>query len=403
MLPQPDTILGCWISDSRKDVGLYIKDITELAAFCDRARASGLVALDTEFMREKTYFAKLCLIQACAAEESVIIDPLAIRDLTPLLALLADTSVLKVVHAGSQDMEIFYRLANVAIAPIFDTQIAATLAGFPSQVGYARLVKEIYDVDVDKSDTFTDWARRPLSPAQIQYALADVTYLPGMYETLRGRLEKDGRLQWVERDFERMSDPATYEVVPDQQFRRIKRASALSRRQLGVLQQVTAWRELEAQRRDLPKRWIVSDETLVEVARRQPVDATALSDIRGMSPRALGDGGSGLLAAVCAGLALTDEQLPKIPKRPRNIIDIEGIVELMSALVRVRAVESGVAVPLLASRGDLERLAGGEREENPLLGGWRRTLIGEELVALIDGRLALRVADGKVVVEAAQE
>jgi ribonuclease D len=403
MLPQPDTILGGRNTRDRKDDGLYITDTEELAAFCERARASRLVALDTEFMREKTYFAKLCLIQACAADESVIIDPLTIADLSPLMALLADTSVLKVVHAGSQDMEIFYRLANVAIAPIFDTQIAATLAGFPSQVGYARLVKELYDVDIDKSDTFTDWARRPLTAAQIKYALADVTYLPGMYETLRDRLEKDGRLQWVERDFERMSDPATYEVVPEQQFRRIKRASSLSKRQLGVLQQVTAWREREAQRRDLPKRWIVSDETLLEVARRQPADASAMADIRGMSPRALGAGGAGLLAAVAAGLALTDEQLPKIPKRPRNIIDIEGIVELMSALVRVRAAESGVAVPLLASRGDLERLAGGDREDNPLLGGWRRALIGEELVALIDGRLTLRVADGKVLVEAARD
>lgn len=387
----------------RKDAGLYIKDTTELAAFCDRARVARIVALDTEFMREKTYFAKLCLIQACAGAESVIIDPLAMSDLGPLLALLADQSVLKVVHAGSQDMEIFYRLASVPIAPVFDTQIAATLAGFPSQVGYARLVKELYDVDIDKSDTFTDWSRRPLTPAQVTYALADVTYLPGMYEMLRERLEREGRLAWLDQDFEKMSDPATYEVVPEQQFRRIKRASSLPRRQLGVLQQVTAWREREAQRRDLPKRWIVSDETLVEVARRQPTAAPALSDIRGMSPRALGDGGSGLLAAVAAGLALTDDELPKIPKRPRNIIDIEGIVELMSALVRVRAGDSGVAVPLLASRGDLERLAGGERDDSPLLAGWRRTLIGEELVALIEGRLKLRVADGKVVVEAAQD
>jgi ribonuclease D len=382
---------------------LYIKDTVELAAFCERARVAGLVALDTEFMREKTYFARLCLVQACAADESVIIDPLAISDLAPLLALLADRSVLKVVHAGSQDMEIFYRLSSEPVAPLFDTQIAATLAGFPSQVGYARLVKELYGVDIDKSDTFTDWSRRPLTAAQIEYALADVRYLPGMYETLRERLERDGRLAWLERDFERMSDPATYEAVPEQQFRRIKRASSLSRRQLAVLQQVAAWRELEAQRRDLPKRWIVSDETLVEVARRQPVDAATLGDIRGMSPRALGDGGSGLLTAVATGLALPDEALPRIPKRPRNIIDIEGIVELMSALVRVRAAESGVAVPLLASRGDLERLASGDRDDNPILSGWRRELIGEELVALMEGRLDLRVADGKVVVEAARD
>jgi ribonuclease D len=280
---------------------------------------------------------------------------------------------------------------------VFDTQVAATLAGSPAQVGYARLVKDLFDVDIDKSDTYSDWARRPLTPAQIDYALADVRFLPPMYRQISERLEREGRLAWLRSDFEHLSDPATYDVIPEEQFRRIKRASTLNRRQLAVLQQAVAWREVTAQRRDLPRRWVIADETLVEVARRQPKDAAALSELRGINVRGLGDGGAGLLEAVRSGLELPEERLPRIAKRVRTIVDVEGVVELMGALVRVRAGEHGVAVPLLATRADLERLAAGEREDSPLLEGWRKSIVGDALVDLVEGRLSLRVAEGKVV------
>lgn len=328
-----------------------------------------------------------------------MIDPLSGGELGPLADVMADRSVVKVLHAGTQDLEILTRILGVPPVPVFDTQIAATLAGFPAQVGYARLVKELYDVDVDKSDTYSDWSRRPLTHAQIEYALADVKYLPPMYGRLTEQLAREGRLEWLRSDFERLSDPAAYEVVPEEQFRRIKRASALSRRQLAVLQQTTAWRETQAQRRDLPRRWVVADETLVEIARRQPKDVVALGEVRGINVRGLGDGGAGLLAAVRAGLELPEAELPRIAKRVRTIVDVEGVVELMGALVRVRAVEHGVAVPLLATRAELERIAAGEREDCPPLQGWRRQLIGESLVDLAEGRLSLRVMDGKVVPE----
>jgi ribonuclease D len=196
-----------------------------------------------------------------------------------------------------------------------------------------------------------------------------------------------------------MADPACYEVVPQAQYRRLKRITSLSRRHLGVLMHVTAWREREAMRRDLPRRWVVGDETLVEVSRRRPADASALADIRGLNTRSLGDGGSGLLAAVAAGLAMPEDELPRIDRKPRAIVDIEGVVELMGALLRLAASDHGVAVPLLATRADLERLASGERQDNPLLQGWRRAIVGDRLVDLVEGRLSLRVLDGKIAVE----
>lgn len=376
---------------------MFAHDDETLERVADSARRTGLLALDTEFMREKTYFARLCLLQFATEEGAWIVDPLTGAGLGPLADVLLDPSVVKVLHAGSQDLEILNKVLGAPPVPVFDTQVAATLAGSPAQVGYARLVKDLFDVDIDKSDTYSDWARRPLTPAQIEYALADVRFLPPMYALISERLEREGRLSWLQSDFERLSDPATYEVVPEEQFRRIKRASSLSRRQLAVLQQVTAWREITAQRRDLPRRWVVADETLVEIARRQPKDTAALGEIRGINVRGLGDGGAGLLVAVREGLEVSEDRLPRITKRVRAIVDVEGVVELMGALVRVRAGEHGVAVPLLATRADLERLAGGERDESPLLQGWRKGLIGDALVDLVEGRLSLRVADGKVV------
>jgi ribonuclease D len=386
-------------ADRDRKEPVYTHDPAKIADLMARSRVHGRISIDTEFMREKTYWAKLCLIQVAVADECMLIDPLAGDDLGPLIEVLGDPSVIKIVHAGSQDLEIFHRMSGHAASPVFDTQIAATVAGFPSQVGYARLVKDLFDVDIDKSDTFTDWSRRPLTSAQIEYALNDVRYLDGAFIELTARLEKDGRAAWLAADMERLSDDAAYTVQPDEQFRRMKRISSLSRRQLGVLQKVAGWREREAMRRDMPRRWVMGDETLVEVARRRPTDAAGLSDVRGLNLRALGDGGTSLIAAVRAGVEMPEDELPKIDKKPRAIVDVEGVVELMGALVRVRASEHGIAVPLLATRGDLERLASGQRDDSPLLAGWRRAIVGDALVALLDGALTLRVSDGAVLAE----
>ncbi|MEI7814532.1 MAG: ribonuclease D [Coriobacteriia bacterium] len=381
---------------------MYVTDTESLSQLVEQLRTAPCVAIDTEFMRERTYFARLCLIQLASDDVAAIVDPLAIADLSPLKELLTDPDVVKIFHAGSQDLEIFYRLFGVATAPVFDSQIAATLAGFPQQVGYGALVKEVMAVTLDKGDTYTDWAKRPLSDTQVEYALNDVRFLPEIRRRLLSQMEREGRIDWLAADFARLEDPATYEIVPGELWRRVKRVSSLNRRQLAVAREVAAWREAEAQRRDVPKRWVVGDESIIEIARRAPKSSDELSAIRGVADKVGRGAHQGLLGAVATGMAVSDDQLPSLDKRRRPVGDLDGAVDLMIALVRLRAREHGVAMPLMASRDDLERLAAGEKEASPLLEGWRKKMVGDELLALLEGRLELALKDGVLVVEPAR-
>lgn len=378
---------------------MYVSDSKGLLELVSLLEGAPFVALDTEFMRERTYFARLCLIQLATDDVQAIVDPLAVNDLAPLLHKLSDVHMTKVFHAGQQDLEIIYQLSGAVPAPVFDTQVAATLAGFPTQIGYAALVNEITGVRLDKSDTFTDWSRRPLSPTQVEYAINDVRHLPAIYHELRTRLEAEGRLAWLEPEFDRMVDPATYEVVPEEQFRRIKRVSSLKPRQIGVLRELAAWREREAQNRDIPRKWVISDESLLEIARRAPQDREDLANIRGVADKLAKGLYPAVLRAVADGMAIPHDELPRLERKRRRQFDVDGAVDLMAALVRLRAKEHGVATPLLASRTELEQLAGGEREGMPLLEGWRRSIVGEELLRLLDGEIAMHLAEGKLVVE----
>jgi ribonuclease D len=378
---------------------VYVTDTETLKDLVAQLRTAPAVAIDTEFMRERTYYARLCLIQLASDDVAAIVDPLAIDDLSPLRDLMVDPAVVKIFHAGSQDLEIFYRLLGEATSPVFDSQVAATIAGFPQQVGYGALVKEMMGVALDKGDTYTDWAKRPLSDTQVEYALNDVRYLPEMYRRLLADLEREGRSSWLSADFEHMEDPATYACLPEEQWRRVKRISSLNRRQLAVAREVAAWREIEAQRRDVPKRLFLGDESIVEVARRAPKTPEELAAIRGVSDKIGRGAQKGVIEAVARGLVVSDADLPSITKRHRVQGDVDGAVDLMIALVRTRAREHGVAMPLLASRDDLERLAGGEREASPLLEGWRKTMVGEELVALLEGSVTMRLNGGNLVIE----
>ncbi len=378
---------------------MYVTDTATLRDLVAQLRNAPAVAIDTEFMRERTYYAKLCLIQLGTDDIHAIVDPLAFDDLSPLCELLVDPSVVKIFHAGSQDLEIFHRLCGCATAPVFDSQIAATLAGFQQQVGYGALVKELLGVTLDKGDTYTDWARRPLSDTQVEYALNDVRYLPEIHRRLCDELTREGRIPWLQADFARLEDPATYDPAPEDQWRRVKRISSLNRRQLAVAREVAAWRENEAQRRDVPKRWILGDESIVEIARRAPATAADVSAIRGVADKAGKGACRGIAEAVARGLAVSDDALPSLTKKRRPQGDVDAAVDLMVAIVRMRAREHGVAMPLLASREDLERLAGGEREASALLEGWRRKMVGEELVRLLDGELSLRLAEASLVIE----
>lgn len=379
---------------------MYLATQDDLRRFAASASAAPAIGIDTEFMRERTYFARLCLIQVSFADATAIIDPLTVGDLEPLFGLLRDERIVKVLHAGTQDLEIFFRAMGETARPVFDTQVAATLAGFPQQIGYGALVRELLGAQLDKGDTFTDWSRRPLTATQIEYAHNDVRYLLPVYERLRHSLERDERIGWLERDFALMADPAAYEVVPAEQWRRLKRISALNRRQLAVAREVAAWRELAAQRRDVPKRWILSDESAIEIARRAPKTVADLSGVRGVNdklPRSLYPE---VLAAVERGVAVPEAELPMLERKPRGrAVDVEGAVDLMVALVRTRAREHGVAMPILASRSDLERLAAGESDGHPLLEGWRKDIVGDELLALLDGKIGFTLHDGNLEIE----
>lgn len=377
---------------------MFIYDTQSLVEALPLLEAAEVLALDTEFMRERTYFARLCLVQIATPEHVFVIDAIALADDLPLLGpALASPASMKVFHAGNQDVEILLRATGVAPAPVFDTQIAATLAGFPTQVGYAQLVKEMTGVTIDKADTFTDWAARPLSAAQLAYAEEDVRHLPGIYGTLRDRLKRESRLEWLAEDFERLADPATYAVDPRVQYLRVKRASTLDRRSLAVLREVAAWRELEAQRSDIPKRWLISDESLVEIARRRPHSLDELRAIRGVNERVASRGGSGLLKVITAGEAVPEDELPRLPKRDRIPRDAQPIADVLSGVLRVRAREHGVAPALFASRDELERFASGDRTGHPLTVGWRHSLVGAELEAILDGRVTVSVRDGQIV------
>lgn len=377
---------------------LYITDTQSLEDLVRRLRQAPVVGIDTEFMREKTYFAKLCLIQLASDDVAAIVDPLVCKDLSPLAELFEDTAVIKVLHAGGQDLEIFFRECETTLSPVFDTQVAATLTGYPQQIGYGPLVSEVTGVKLDKGDSYTDWSRRPLSATQVEYALNDVRYLPEVYRELHGKLEAAGRTDWLQADFDRLADPATYEILPEEQWRRVKRVSSLNRRQLALAREIAAWREREAIRRDIPKRWVLGDEGVVEIARRAPADPAELAAIRGVPDKIGQSATGGLLQAVVRGNAVPEDELPSLKKKRRPAVDIDGAVDLMVALVRLRAHEHGVAMPLLASREDLERLASGDREGAAMLEGWRRELVGNELVELLDGAVTLSLENAQLQV-----
>ncbi|MCX8007558.1 MAG: ribonuclease D, partial [Coriobacteriia bacterium] len=286
---------------------MLIDSSRSVLAFVERALGTDVLAIDAEFMRERTYYPRLCLLQLATDREAVAVDPFGEVDLSVLDRLMRDPAVTKVFHAGAQDIEILLRALGYVPAPVFDTQVAATLLGFGAQASYQDLVGSVLGVRLDKGQRFTDWSVRPLTDEQVAYALDDVRHLPALYRELRKKLEDTGRLAWVADEFERMADPATYAVVPEEQYRRVKRASALRGRSLAVLRELAAWREREAQRRDVPKRWLVPDETLVEIARRSPRDESGLAAARGMSETVARRYGQAILAAVQRGLATPPE------------------------------------------------------------------------------------------------
>jgi ribonuclease D len=376
-----------------------ITDTATLADLCNRLALSDFVAVDTEFMRENTYWPELCLVQIADAHEAAAIDPLAPGiDLKPLLDLLVENEdVLKVVHAGGQDIEIVHNLTGKCPHPMFDTQIAAMAMGMGEQVGYSNLVESMTGIKLDKGARFTDWSRRPLDKRQIDYAIGDVTYLIQIFPRLLDKLRKTGRGAWLDVEMERLGDPAGYANDPEKAWLRIR---VPSRRPevLGRLKAAAAWREREAQNKDLPRGRIMKDETLADIVGHPPKDQKDLARVRGLSASWAGnDIGARLLAALEAATPLSDEEMPpREDRKPGLGKDGALVADLLKLLLKIRAKETDVAPRLIARADELELLAAGQRDGLAILSGWRFEQFGRDALDLVEGRMGFAVRDGKL-------
>ncbi len=376
-----------------------ITDTSALADFCESLKSAAFITVDTEFMRETTYWAKLCLVQVGGPNDARCIDPLAPDlDLSPLYDLLAKPDVLKVFHAGRQDLEIFYTATGAVPTPVFDTQIAAMVCGFGDQVGYETLVSKLTGGRLDKSQRFTDWARRPLTDRQIEYALGDVTHLRTVYTKLVKKLEQTGRKSWLDEEDAVLASPGTYKVDPREVWRRI-RARTRAPRLLAVLRELAEWRELTAQSLDMPRQRVAKDDALLELAASLPKTVDDIKRSRIAKPLASGKYVDGVLEAIAKGQAVPDSECPRLEGGPsRDEQAPKALVELLKLLLKTKAETHDVAQKLIASSDDVEAIAQSDSAKVPALNGWRRELFGNDALKLKHGGLAIGLsADGKSV------
>lgn len=373
-----------------------------LAEYCEAARSGPYVTLDTEFLRERTYYSKLCLVQIALSGdgEAVLVDPVKGGDglsLEPLYDLFRDTSVVKVFHAARQDLEIFFHDANVFPEPLFDTQVAAMVCGFGEQAGYETLVRKITRGTVDKSSRFTDWSRRPLSEAQMAYAIADVTHLRGIYEHLAAELERSGRTPWVEEELAVLTDPDTYRIVPEEAWRRVKTRSN-SARFLAVVKELARFRETYAQQRNVPRNRVLKDDALLELASTKPRTHQELSKSRLIMREARkGAVAEAILAAIETGLNTRPEDCPKPDTRREKLQVNPALADLLRVLLKAKSEAAGVAQKLIATAADLDTIAAGRRDAAALK-GWRHEVFGADALRLCEGEIALAAKGSDVVV-----
>jgi len=374
-----------------------------LEAFCIRATSHPYVTVDTEFLRERTYYSKLCLVQLAvpgdAEEDAVLVDPLADGlSLAPLYELFRDERVVKVFHAARQDLEIFFVEDNVFPRPLFDTQVAAMVCGFGDQVGYETLVRKVAKAQMDKSSRFTDWSRRPLSDAQKKYALGDVTHLRVIYEFLEAELEKSGRGAWVEEELSILTDPATYTIHPEDAWKRLKTRSN-SARFLGVAKELARFRETYAQSRNIPRNRVIKDDALLEIASTKPRNIQELGRSRLLLREARkGEIAEGILRAITTGLETSPDDLPCPSDRSREKLQVNpALADLLRVLLKARCEQEKVAQKLIASAADLDALASGKRDV-AALSGWRAEVFGDDALRLCEGKLALAAKGQRVEV-----
>ncbi|MGA8944771.1 MAG: ribonuclease D [Pseudolabrys sp.] len=369
----------------------------DLAAVCARMAKHPFVTVDTEFLRETTYYPLLCVAQMASPEEAVVVDALATGlDLSPLFALMANESIIKVFHAARQDIEIVWNMAKTIPHPIVDTQVAAMVLGYGDSISYDQLVQRITGDTLDKSHRFTDWTRRPLSDAQIAYALSDVTHLRDVYLKLAEDLDKRGRNNWVEAEMEVLTSPETYRADPERAWERLK-SRVRKPKELAVLMEVAAWREREAQTRDVPRGRVIKDDVIGDIAVQAPTSIERLGHLRSL-PKGFERSrwGEQIIDAVKSGLERDPKTLPRL-ERFRPAANGAATVELLKVLLRMTAERHGVAAKVIATIDDLDRIAADDEADVPALKGWRRDLFGEKALALKQGRLALAVDNGRVV------
>ena len=366
-----------------------------LVKLCGRLRGQPVLALDTEFLREKTYRAQLCLLQVAAEGVVACVDPLAINNLDPLLDIIYDPNVIKVMHSARQDMEIFFDIRGELPKPLFDSQIAATLLGYGEQVGYANLVKGMLGVELDKMHTRTDWTQRPLDEAQIEYAADDVRYLFKMYPQQVEILEAKNRLDWLQEDFNELTNITTYSPPEETLWKRVKGRQKLKGVQLAILRDLAVWREDQAKKINRPRRWVLKDDVMVDISRFAPRDKAGLEKIRGLENKTIQNHSAALLAAIEQGQNSSKENWPKKIEGRRLSQTQDALVDVLMAVLRARGAEHEVSPALLANRKELENLILGQTD-SPVLHGWRAELAGHDLQAVLSGKQVIQIVDGRL-------
>lgn len=376
----------------------YISTSQQLNALLTRLETAKWVTLDTEFIREKTYYPRLCLIQIGSADTLACIDPLAIDDLQPFFTWLQDPKRVKVLHAAWQDMEIFHYLGNGKLpTPLFDTQIAAAVLGMGDQLGYGRLVESLLGVSLDKSQSRTDWSRRPLSKAQLEYAIDDVRYLRDVYLQLQGQLEKLGRMKWLEKPFQKLADPHTYTIDPRTSWEKVKGLQILKPQQLAVLRELAAWREQRALHKDLPRRWLLSDEILLDMARMQPDSPAALRHIRGLSDEQIERSAGEWLNCIALGKSIPKSECPQLPRRRKLDANMNVVADLLTVILNQVANEHGISAQMIATRAQIEKML--EEGRTILADDWRGALVNTVFTDVLSGNNVVRVRNHQVVFE----
>ncbi len=390
-------LLSGWNGDNRPQMNV-IRTTSELADACARLATHPYVAVDTEFLREETYWPKLCLVQVAGPEDALIVDPLAKGiELDPLYRLMADRNVIKVFHAGRQDIEIFHVQARVIPDPMFDTQVAAMVCGHGESVSYGNLVKRIVDVEVDKSSRFTDWSKRPLSATQLDYALADVTHLRTVYLSLAEELERTGRSSWLQEEMGVLIDPATYQLAPEDAWRRLK-ARVRNRKAMAALVELAAWREEQAQAMNIPRPRVLRDEALYDIANRMPTETKQLDDLRTLSNGfSRSARAKDIIDAVKRGLARDPKTVPQPPSGQTLSAEAGALVDLLRVLLKAAAARHRVAPKMIADTEDLERIAMEDSPDVAALKGWRLEMFGTDALRLKRGEIALTARKGEVV------